>query len=96
MEPLPHTSEFLLAAKRIVWFKRPEDALDHPAELLAHAMRYATDADMAMLLAHVGKEGLQEAIDNAPPGIIDARSWAYWNAKIGRFPTPSAPQRKLR
>jgi hypothetical protein len=96
MEPLPHTPELLRAAKRIVWFKDPEDALDDPIELLAHAMKHATDRDMALLLAHVGEGGLREAIDRAPPGIIDPRSWAYWNAKIGRFPAPSAPQRDFR
>jgi len=96
MDALPHTPELLRAAKRIVWFRRPEEALDNPVELLAHAMRHATDADMALLLEQVGESGLREAIEHAPAGIIDARSWSYWNAKIGRFPTPSAPQRNLR
>jgi hypothetical protein len=95
MKPFPHKPEFLRAAKRIVWFRAPEEALDNPVELLAYAMRQATDHDMALLLAHVGLGGLREAIDNAPPGIIDARSWSYWNAKIGRFPAPPAPRRNL-
>jgi hypothetical protein len=95
MEPLPHTAELLGAAKRIVWFKPPEEALDNPVELLAYAMTGATDEDMALLLDHVGMTGLREAVDNAPPGIIDARSWSYWNAKIGRFPAPPAPRREL-
>jgi hypothetical protein len=96
MMPFPHTPELLRAAKRIVWFKPPEEALDSPVELMAHAMRHATDEDMALLLAHIGESGLREAIDNAPAGIIDARSWSYWNAKIGRYPAPPAPQRDLR
>jgi hypothetical protein len=64
-------------------------------ELLAYAMKGATDEDMALLLDHIGIAGLREAIDNAPPGIIDARSWSYWNARIGRYPPPPAPQRNL-
>ena len=96
MKPLPHTPEFLRAAKRIVWFKPPEEALDNPVELLAYAMKAATDEDMALLLGRVGLRGLREAIDSAPPGIIDARSWSYWNAKIGRYPAPPPPQRDLR
>ena len=95
MKPFPHTPALLRAAKRIVWFKPPEEALDSPIELLAYAMKGATDEDMAMLLGHVGIGGLREAIDNAPPGIIDPRSWSYWNAKIGRYPAPPAPQRTL-
>lgn len=96
MKPLPHTPELLRAAKRIVWFKQPEEALDNPVELLAHAMKHATDKDMALLLEHVGESGLREAIEGAPAGVIDARSWSYWNAKIGRFPAPPAPERDLR
>jgi hypothetical protein len=92
---LPHTPELLAAAKRIVWFKPPHEALDDPIELLAYAMRHATAEDMALLLDHIGEEGLREAIDNAPPGIIDPRSWSYWNAKVGRFPAPPMPRREL-
>ena len=93
MKPLPETPAFWRAAKRIIWFKPPEEALAHPVELMAYAMKHATDEDMALLLAHVGQEGLAEAIDHAPAGIVDARSWAYWNARIGRFPTPPMPRR---
>ena len=96
MKPFPHTPELLRAAKRIVWFKRPEEALDNPVELMAYAMKHSTDEDMALLLEHIGESGLREAIDNAPAGIIGPRSWAYWNAKIGRYPTPPLPQRDLR
>ena len=95
MRPLPHTPALMRAAKRIVWFKPPEEALDNPIELLAYAMKHSTDRDMALLIRHVGKIGLREAIDRAPPGIIDPRSWSYWNAKLGRIPAPPAPRRKL-
>jgi hypothetical protein len=78
-----------------VWFKPPEDALDNPIELMAYAMKHSTDQDMALLLRHVGEDGLREAIEKAPPGIVDARSWSYWNARIGRFPAPPAPRRRL-
>jgi hypothetical protein len=83
------------AARRIVWFKPPEEALDNPIELMAYAMKHSTDEDMALLLRHLGEDGLREAIDKAPPGIVDARSWSYWNARIGRFPAPPAPRRQL-
>ena len=58
-------------------------------------MRHATDEAMALLIAHIGEDGLREAIDNAPPGIIDPRSWSYWNARIGRSPAPRLPRRVL-
>jgi hypothetical protein len=95
MKPFPRTPALLAAARRIVWFKPPEEALDNPIELMAYAMKHSTDQDMALLLRHVGEDGLREAIEKAPPGIVDARSWSYWNARIGRFPAPPAPRRRL-
>lgn len=95
MTPLPPTPELLRAAKRIVWFKPPEEVLQNPVELMAYAMKQATDEDMAVLLTHIGMAGLRQAIDAAPPGIIDRRSWSYWNAKIGRIPAPPMPQRRF-
>jgi hypothetical protein len=38
---------------------------------------------------------MREALDKAPPGIIDPRSWAYWNSKMGRYPAPPLPVRKF-
>ena len=64
MRPFPATPEFLRAAKRIIWFKPPEEALASPIELLAYAMKASTDEDMALLLEHIGPDGLVEAIDN--------------------------------
>jgi hypothetical protein len=95
MKSFPETPEFLAAAKRIVWFKSPEEALAAPIELMAFAMKASLDEDMALLLQHIGTAGLIEAIDHAPAGIIDARSWCYWNARIGRIPAPAMPWRSL-
>ena len=93
MTPFPPTPELLRLAARVVWFKPPEDALSNPIELMAYAMKHSTDEDMAVLLAIIGPEGLEEALDKAPPGIIDPRSWSYWNVRAGRFPTPPMPVR---
>lgn len=94
MKPLPHTAALLAAARRIIWFKDPEDSLRSPVELMTYALRYATQEDMSLLLRHVGKEGLSETLDAALPGIVDARSWAYWNLKVGRR-APPLPVRRL-
>jgi hypothetical protein len=96
MKSLPATPELLRVARRVVWFKEPTEALADPLHLLAHAMTYGTIEDIVTLEAVVGKDGFREALEHAPPGIFDARSWAYWNLVHGRQPAPPLPVRDLR
>lgn len=93
MQPLPPTPELVRVARRVIWFEDPATALSNPLRLMTYALRYATAEDMQLLLDHVGEEGLIETLDNAAPGIVDPRSWAYWNVRIGRYPAPPMPQR---
>jgi hypothetical protein len=55
----------------------------------------ATHEDMNILRAYLTADDFRNALDHAPPGIIDPRSWAYWNAKFGRYPAPPLPTRRL-
>jgi len=92
MRALPHTPALLDVARRVVWFKEPDDALDDAAHFLAHVMTYGTPEDLAALRGVVGKDELREALLHAPPGIFDPRSWAYWHLVCGLRPPP-LPQR---
>jgi hypothetical protein len=58
-------------------------------------MTYALHDDMRMLRGYVSDEDMREALDHAPAGIFDARSWAYWQAKMGRYPAPPLPARRF-
>ncbi len=94
MNSLPETPELLAVAKRVVWFKPPSEALADAVHFLAHVMTFGTVEDLRALQGIVGLEEFREALDNAPPGVFDARSWAYWNLKCGRSPAPPVPVRK--
>lgn len=86
--------KFMLGvAPRIIWFEPPERALANPVRFMAYAMRYARHEDMRVIREYVSDEDFREALDRAPPGIIDSRSWAYWNSKMGRYPPPPLPKR---
>ncbi|MCI0599526.1 MAG: hypothetical protein L0Y50_03765 [Beijerinckiaceae bacterium] len=50
---------------------------------------------MKLVRTFLTDDDLREALDRAPPGIIDPRSWVYWNAKLGRYPAPPMPKRQL-
>lgn len=93
MKPLPHTQDLENVARNTVWYKQPGEALDEPLHLIAHVLTYGTHEDIVTLQQYISDEDLREAIDHAPPGIFDPRSWAYWNLKIGRYPAPPMPTR---
>jgi hypothetical protein len=93
MKSIPATAKMLAVVPRIVWFESPEQALADPVRFMAYAMTYARHEDMKLIREYVSDEDFREALDRAPPGIIDPRSWAYWNSKLGRYPAPPMPQR---
>lgn len=95
MKPIPLTPEMDAVARRIVWFEPPAQALADPIRFLAYAMTYARHEDMRVIFRHVSDDDLREALDHAPPGIIDPRSWACWNSKMGRYPLPAMPVRRF-
>jgi hypothetical protein len=93
MKAIPINSVTEAIARRVVWFEPPAEALEEPIRFMAYAMRHATHDDMKELRRYVTDEDFLEALDKAPPGIIDARSWAYWNSVMGRYPAPPMPKR---
>jgi hypothetical protein len=90
---LPKTPELRRVAKRVIWFETAEQALADPLRFLAHVMVYGTIEDLRALSRTVGKNDYCEVLDHAPPGLFDARSWAYWNLVCGRTPVPPLPVR---
>ena len=94
MKPLPMTPDLLRVARRVVWFKEPEEALAEPVHFLAHLMTYGTVEDLKAVQGVAGLEEFREVLERAPAGVFDARSWAYWNLKCGRIPVPPLPARQ--
>lgn len=96
MKALPLTDDLRDIARRIVWFEPPEVALGDPIRFLTYAMTRATAEDMIAIRKHVSDQELLAALDAAPPGIMDPRSWAYWNLVLaGRHPPPPMPVRRF-
>lgn len=95
MKPLPTTPALLAVARRVVWFKEPSEALADPAHFLAHVMTYGTVEDLRALQAVVGQNDYRDALEQAPPGVFDSRSWAYWNLRCAITPALPLPVRRL-
>jgi hypothetical protein len=95
MKALPVTQDLRTVAARVVWFREPEAALADPVHFLAHVMTYGAIEDLRVLdRAGVGLEEFRAVLEAAPPGVFDARSWAYWHARCGLGPAPPLPVRK--
>ncbi len=92
---LPLNDEIRSVLKNIIWFESPEEAIVDLPRVLAYAMTYATHEDMVVLRRYVNDDDFRLLLDKVPPGIIDSKSWAYWNLILGRYPPPPQPVRKL-
>jgi hypothetical protein len=95
MKPLPRTPELLELAPRVMWFEAPDVALADPVRFLAYLMTYGTAEEIAVVRRYLTLSDFREALDHAPAGIIDERSWAYWNVVTGRYPVPLMPRRQI-
>ena len=95
MNAIPLNSDTAALARRLVWFEEPQAALADPVRFMAYAFARASHEDMTLLRLYLTDAHFVEALDHAPPGIIDPRSWAYWNNKLGRYPAPELPKRRF-
>lgn len=95
MKSLVLTEALRRAAERCVWYEPPEAAVTDPARLVAHILTYGGIEDIHALRAQYSDKDLKDALDAAPPGIYDGRSWAYWNLMVGRYTAPPMPARRL-
>ena len=95
MKAIPLTKKTREVAEKLVWFESPEKALSDPVRFMAYAFARATHEDTKVLRTYIGDADLKDALDQAPPGIIDPRSWSYWNLQVGRYPAPPIPKRHL-
>ena len=93
MKALEHTPELLALARRVIWFEDPQTALSDPVRFLAYLMTFGTAEDVTVARRSFRPDDFRHAVENAPPGIMDERSWAYWNLVVGRDPAPPMPRR---
>ena len=79
-----------------MWFKPPAATLSDHVFFLNHVMVYGTVEDLMVAGRRYDDDDFRGALRNALPGIFDARSWAYWHARLGMDPAPPRPVRKFR
>ena len=88
-------SDLAQLARRLVWWKPPEETLRAPDRLIAQVMALGTWDDIELAKRHWGVDAFRRVLATPPPGVFDPRSWNYWHVVFGFFPTPPLPVRKL-
>lgn len=81
-------------ARALFWWETPETALAQPRRFLAQVMTLGTWEEVQLVRSVLGREAFKDALQHAPPGIFDGRSWAYWHAVFG-LTEPELPVRSL-
>ena len=82
-------------ARRMIWWKAPDEALQHPGRLLAQVMALGTWEDVQLAKRLWPKEKFLAILANAPAGVFDRRSWVYWHTILGLPSVPPLPKRQL-
>ncbi len=82
-------------ARNMIWWKAPEQALCQPQRLLAQVMALGTWDDVQMARQIWTAEDFRAVLTDAPPGVFDARSWAYWHTVLNVYPLAPLPKRRL-
>jgi len=81
-------------ARALFWWEPPEQALAEPQRFFAQVMTLGTWQEVQLVKSVFGSDAFRDALQHAPPGVFDGRSWAYWHA-VFRLPEPALPVRSL-
>jgi hypothetical protein len=92
---MSHAEELRRVAKRVVWFKQPEETLNETRLFLAHVMTYGTLEDIVTAMQYYSDADFDLVLKDPPAGIFDLRSWNYWNLRYHHEPVPPLPRREF-
>lgn len=82
-------------AQRYVWWQPPDVTLARRDHFLCQLMTLGTLEDVRAVRDLLGDDAFRHALDHAPPGVVDARSWNFWHRLLNRQPPPPLPERPL-
>ena len=96
MLPKEKSAERLLSIARCVcWWQSADETFENTPRFLCQVMVFGTWDDACFVLDHYGKATFREALQSAPPGLFDNRSWHYWHHRLNVLPVPPLPQRVI-
>jgi hypothetical protein len=82
-------------AAKLFWWRTPEEAMADRTRFVGQVMTLGTWDDIQAVRRALGDAWFVRALDHAPPGVFDARSWNYWHRVLRNAPPPPLPRRRL-
>lgn len=70
-------------ARRYVWWKAPDEALEQPLRVVAQVMNLGDWDDVEAMRQRLGDGLLRDALIHAEAGQFNARSWTWWHYRLG-------------
>lgn len=87
------TDELRLLATRVVGWKAPAEMLANETDVRCRVMARGTLQDINRIEDLFGATRLREAPSQAPPGVMDIRSWHSCHNRLGLGPAGPLPTR---
>lgn len=87
--------ELLGIARRVCWWKRPEETLADSVTFVARVMTLGSWDEVRAVRARVGDLAFRRVLEHPPAGVFDSRSWHYWHQALGSALVPPMPQRRI-
>lgn len=86
-------------AKRYLWWKSVDEAMDFPAMILTQVMDIGVTEDVFRLEHTFDRETLVDTLIHAEPGKLRPRSWSFWHYRLGlaesEHDIPEPPVRRI-
>jgi hypothetical protein len=82
-------------ARKYVWWQTPDETLTRLDHFLCQLMTLGTPDDVRSARAELGDDAFVHALEHAPPGVMDAKSWSFWHRVLRGSPPPPLPERPL-
>ena len=89
----PNRHRAVSMAQKYVWWKPPAETLAEPVLLVAQIMTMGTLEDAQWMLSCTSNDELRAVLRDPPVGVINGRSWTYWQRRLNGDPIPPPPTR---
>ena len=70
-------------ARKYIWWKTPEEAVEFPFRVIAQVMNIGDYADVQLMANQIGDDILRSVLTHAEIGQFSERSWTYWHYRLG-------------